>query len=225
MERINAEVWEKHNGINLSIVLVPGDEGVKGNEKVDSKVKKAVRGDGSPLDCLPIELQQPLTVSSTVTKAAYKTSLPEQHRLLLKTAQHYGKIACIDPGGPSSKYRKLVSTLDRQQTSLLTRLEMGHVPLNHHLHQIGAWETPFCSHCKTRRETVFHFIMDCSTYCDQRTQLRDGTPQEIYTIGNLLSNKDCIQGLIHYVEEMGWLCQTFQRREKRQTHQQWHTPT
>ncbi|KAF8583178.1 hypothetical protein K439DRAFT_1349355 [Ramaria rubella] len=92
---------------------------------------------------------------------------------------------------------------------MLTQLRTGHVPLNHHLHRIGAWETPFCAHCKTKREMVFHFIMDCDAYKDQRTQLRDTIPQELYTIGNLLSNKACVTELVKYVEGTGRLHQVF----------------
>ncbi|KIJ55738.1 hypothetical protein M422DRAFT_151551, partial [Sphaerobolus stellatus SS14] len=95
----------------------------------------------------------------------------------------------------------------------LTQLRTGHVPLNHHLHQIWAWETTFCMHCETKRETVFHYIMSCKAYRDQRIQLREKIPSELFTFANLLSHKECIPKLLDYVNQTGRLRRTFMERK------------
>ncbi|KIJ40442.1 hypothetical protein M422DRAFT_103670, partial [Sphaerobolus stellatus SS14] len=91
----------------------------------------------------------------------------------------------------------------------LTQLRTGHAPLNHHLHRIGAWETPFCVHCRTKRETVFHYIMSCEAYQDQRTQLRKEIPNTLFTFTNLISRKEYIPKLLEYVEQTDRLSHTF----------------
>ncbi|KIJ44428.1 hypothetical protein M422DRAFT_99826, partial [Sphaerobolus stellatus SS14] len=83
----------------------------------------------------------------------------------------------------------------------LTQLRTGHAPLNAHLHRIGAWETPFCA--ITDWETVFHFLMACDAYRNQRNSLQNSIPQTMYTIGNLLSNKECIPKMLQYVDNTG----------------------
>ena len=105
------------------------------------------------------------------------------------------------------KYRSLVSGLNRRQTSLLTQLRTGHAPLNHHLHKIGAWETPFCMHCKTKRETVYHYIMTCDAYRDQRLQLRrDRGVNILYLLPytpNFNPNEECFSFMNSYVRQNG----------------------
>ncbi|KNZ79416.1 hypothetical protein J132_10226 [Termitomyces sp. J132] len=48
---------------------------------------------------------------------------------------------------PSKSYLHLISTLDRNQSAILTQLWTGHAPLNAHLFRIKHLESPACPHC------------------------------------------------------------------------------
>jgi len=73
------------------------------------------------------------------------------------------------------------------------------------------------AHCRTKRETVFHYIMSCEAYRDQRTQLRKEIPNTLFTFTNLISRKEYIPKLLEYVEQTDRLSHTFthRRRERR----------
>ncbi|KIJ39724.1 hypothetical protein M422DRAFT_174834, partial [Sphaerobolus stellatus SS14] len=214
-ESLYSRVITKHEGINFSLVWVPGHVGIEGNEKADSEAKAAARGEGSPTTELPQALRNPLPLSTSAVKAAYKLSIPEQHKRLLMNAGRLERIQRVDANAPATAYRRTVRSLSRRQTSILTQLRTGHNPLNHHLHRIGARETPFCAHCGTKRETVFHFIMSCEAYREQRTLLRKEIPPTLYNITNLLSHKDCIPELLKYVDQTGRFKRTLAERRRR----------
>ena len=154
---------------------------------------------GSPCDQLPPSLRDGLPAGASAIKEAYKTVLKEQHTALFKASPRYSKLAEVDTSMPSAKYKKLTKELSRRSTSVLTQLRTGHAPLNFRLHRIGMWETPFCAHCKTQRETVFHYAMGCSAYREHRDAIRNLIPQEMFTFSNLLSHPECVPGLLEYV--------------------------
>lgn len=129
-------------------------------------------------------------------------ALPEvlrraQHRDLLRAANRLDRIRRIDLKAPASN-----------------QLRTGHAPLNHHLHRIGAWGTPFCEHCVGKRETVFHFLMSCSAYHGPRMQLRDKVPQELFTFANLLSHKECVGLTLKFVGQTGRLSHIFRQSHR-----------
>ncbi|KIJ40441.1 hypothetical protein M422DRAFT_83205, partial [Sphaerobolus stellatus SS14] len=100
-------------GIDFSLVWVPGHVGIAGNEEADSEAKKAAGGVGSPPADLPQALKHPLPLSVAAAKAAYKLTLPEQHRVLLTNAGRIEKLQQTDPNTPLTNYRKIVSRLTR----------------------------------------------------------------------------------------------------------------
>jgi len=188
---------------------VPVHKGVVGNKASDERAKEAAHRGGSPPSDLPNFLRSTLLLSSTAAKATYKKQLAAQHTAAFKTSPHYATLVHIDPTVPSTRYKKLTRQLSQQQTNILTQLRTGHVPLNHHLHRIGAWETPFCVHCGTKRETVFHYIMSCPECREQCQKLRSELAPEVFTFANLLTSKVEVPLLLHYIAQRGRLSMTF----------------
>ncbi|KAE9391865.1 hypothetical protein BT96DRAFT_754846, partial [Gymnopus androsaceus JB14] len=64
---------------------------------------------------------------------------------------------------PTSSFYKLYADLSHPEASILTQLQTGHTGLNHHLHQIGAADSPNCAHCNVP-ETMEHFLLTCQHY-------------------------------------------------------------
>jgi len=44
------------------------------------------------------------------------------------------------------------------------RRNLGHAPLNKHLHRIGKAESPLCPHSQHAEETIHHFLISCPFY-------------------------------------------------------------
>ena len=50
----------------------------------------------------------------------------------------------------------------------LTFIISGHAPLNEHLHRIGLSNSPFCTCCPNKLESVTHYLCECQRYIDCR---------------------------------------------------------
>ena len=62
------------------------------------------------------------------------------------------------------------NTQSRQIEVAMSRLRLGHVGLNQHLHRFNMAESPLCSTCGVP-ETIPHFLMACSNYSAPRARL------------------------------------------------------
>ncbi|KAH7918413.1 hypothetical protein BV22DRAFT_985058, partial [Leucogyrophana mollusca] len=98
---------------------------------------------------------------------------------------------------------KLVNKLPRRHTSLLFQLRSNHVPLNKHLHKIGALDvepsSPTCRACGDREETVHHFILTCPAYARQRAAMFLALPPRSRTLSSLLNNPKSVKLLFKYI--------------------------
>jgi hypothetical protein len=65
-------------------------------------------------------------------------------------------------------FLKLASNLPRRHTSILMQLRTGHLPLNHHVHQIGKLGAPTCTSCGEDDETLVHFLLRCPAHENHR---------------------------------------------------------
>ena len=59
----------------------------------------------------------------------------------------------------------------RSLETIMTRLRIGHVELNVHLHRFKMKDDPNCQHSNTP-ETVSHYLLYCRRYCIQRQRLK-----------------------------------------------------
>ncbi|KAE9386173.1 hypothetical protein BT96DRAFT_839658, partial [Gymnopus androsaceus JB14] len=63
----------------------------------------------------------------------------------------------------------------------------GHIGLNHHLHQIGATNSPNCPYCEVS-EMVEHFLLTCQRYTSLRSTLHSTTKLHNLQLWRLLSS-------------------------------------
>ena len=76
-----------------------------------------------------------------------------------------------------------LSLNNRSYDVLLARLRSGCTNLNDHLHKIKMKDSPNCNFCTNKKETVEHFIFECTEYISFRTALFND-------LGNLNINQD-----------------------------------
>ncbi|KAE9382952.1 hypothetical protein BT96DRAFT_844841, partial [Gymnopus androsaceus JB14] len=67
----------------------------------------------------------------------------------------------------------------------LIQLRTGHAGLNHHLHHIGASDSPNCD----VPETVEHFLLTCQKFITQQKMLRNTTRIRNLQLHSLLSSQ------------------------------------
>jgi hypothetical protein len=80
----------------------------------------------------------------------------------------------IDAAIPGRHTRRLYDALGRNEACVLAQLRTGMARLNGYLHQIGAVDTDRCA-CRQARETVEHFLFNCSLWATHRRCLSEQT--------------------------------------------------
>jgi len=118
-----------------------------------------------------------------------------------KKSPRYPKLKHIDPSMPSNKFLKITSTLTHKQSSILTQLRTGHVPLNKYLHKIRKTHSPLCPQtgCIYATEDIRHFIFACPAYTHARHTLARKLGKKALSSPNLLANEDFIQHTLTYL--------------------------
>lgn len=77
-----------------------------------------------------------------------------------------------------------------------------------YLHCIHPEESAACPHC-TQCETVHHFLLQCPKYTRQRNYLRMAVGFDNMTLHALLTKRDLLKYLIHYVKSTRRLATVF----------------
>ena len=83
--------------------------------------------------------------------------------------QHLKK---LDTAIPGRHTRKLYDAVGRVEACVLVQLRTGMARLNGYLHRIGAADTGWCT-CGQARETVEHFLFNCSRWVSHRHLLSE----------------------------------------------------
>ena len=179
----------------------PGHVGIAGNEEVDIEAKKAASGLCFNTNCNFGILKRPLPIS----RSAHRQVLKDEVLLLYREEfQHSARICRstrYDPTMPSNRYRKLIESLPRLHTSILTQLRTNHIPLRAYLHKIKVEDSPVCPHCEDAPETVTHFLMFCPRYATQRRELRSTLRLGQNLDLALLGDKASLSNLLRFVRK------------------------
>jgi hypothetical protein len=188
--------------VRLRIRWISGHDGVEGNEAADAEAKEASTGDSSTSSELPTFLQSDeLPHSVAATRQTFRMGLRRQWRERWQTSPRYARINKIDNTLPSKSYHKETAGLTRAQTSLITQLRTGHIPLNRHLHRIKRATTPICPACSKADETVHHYLFECRPHEHARHGLRKKLGRKSASIKELLGRRKGILALLRYVAD------------------------
>ena len=154
--------------------------GSKGNEAADELAKKAAEFGSSNDDLLPQFLRRTLPTSLSAVKQQIGDSAKKETKAWWKRSKHYKRINSIDPSLPSLRFISATKELSRKQTSILTQLRTGHIPLNRHLYWINKSASPNCMHCPNLTEDVWpaafeqregRFFLERQGVCDRNPLL------------------------------------------------------
>lgn len=104
----------------------------------------------------------------------------------------------IDPDMPSKTYGKVAERLPRRQASILIQLRTEHVPLQKFFFRIQKEDTPTCPSCRTTRETVYHYLMECPAFNEQRDQLARDAGPAARSMKDLLNPASTMRPLFRY---------------------------
>lgn len=215
IKKIQKKERRKRQGagkIELEIRWTPGHRDLPGNEAADHEAKKAARGETSELTKLPTALRRrgkPLPFSKSAIKQSFNRNLDAEAKELLTRSPRYARISEIDKSLAAGKFRVLTETLSRGQASLLFQLRTGHVPLNKHLHRIGAVDSPKCNACRGAEETVIHYLLKCPALTRHRQTMNKELGLGARTLGTLLNNEKALPYLFDFVGATGRFRETF----------------
>ena len=118
-------------------------------------------------------------------------------------------MADLTKGLPSDRYADLIKPLPRRHAGVLMQLRTGHVPLQTYLERIGKSLTRTCPTCGEAPETVYHFLVECSTYSLHRAVHFSPLGRSDRTLKALLTKDRALRPLLEFVNATGRLRRVF----------------
>ena len=188
-----------NTAISVMLTWVAGHMGSKGNEAADELARAATEFSSSNNSLLPDLLKNDLPGSISATKQYTKLNTKRDTIKWWKCSECYKKIKAIDPSLPSKTYLENTGDLSHSQTSLLTQLRTGHVPLNQHLHCIGRSNTPHCQHCPGTVKNVTHLLLFCRRHAHHHHRIAVALKRKAHDISHLLANTKAIRYTLNFL--------------------------
>ena len=143
--------------IEITIQWIPSHVGVEGNEEAD---KTANSAHGNPQ-------MIPADIDMSETKLLTKLAQHQRWQLIYDTKKHTLHLGDIKPVIQKWPWS---NTQSRKIETAMSRLRLGHVGLNSHLHRFNMAESDLCNTCGVP-ETVPHFLMTCTRHTNERRRL------------------------------------------------------
>ena len=172
---------------------------MEGNEKADKEAKKATEGRHRNRRANFGILAKGLPDSKAARLQRFKRQAKEQHQQTFWDLPRYERISKIEPQAPSSAFRILSRTLTRGQTSIMTQLRTGHIPLHSYLHRFKLADSPTCPNCGEEPETVTHFLKVCKAHDNARRALRKELGRDIEVGLELLGERNNVRKVLRYI--------------------------
>jgi hypothetical protein len=175
IQAIHSEItrlYRKRGSLGIHLAWIAGHKDNVGNEDADKKAKEA--SEHQILDTLHVNrkiFKIDLPLSKSALKASMRKETTERWAALWASSPRAKFTRFHDDSPPSVSIFKIYNSLPRRSGALFTQLRTGHIGLNGLLYRIGASDTPKCPHCETK-ESVNHFLLQCSRYDYQRHKLR-----------------------------------------------------
>jgi ribonuclease HI len=186
---------------SLTLRWTAGHTGIKGNEKADREAKIAAAGHTSEKSHLPPLLRRKLTINPTALIRKYNKDAKEKWKTKWKSSLRGKKLAELDTTTPSDTLLKIISNrkLTRKESSLLTQICIGHIPLNGYLYKIKRVDNPRCPACGAAVETVHHFLFTCRSYAYMRWPLEQRSKGPL-TLKRIFSDHKLTRQLVNYID-------------------------
>ena len=142
---------------------VPGHSGIRGNEVADACAKMG----HSNLQSVSTRLNYEELKGRL--KSQFHSLWARQWRARVETS---GKGLFLKALIAAPRLRAWAVGSSRRVLCAMSRLRIGHVGVNSHLHRFRMSDSPLCAHCAVV-DTVEHFVLHCSLYNESRNRLKD----------------------------------------------------
>ena len=194
LDNIDNLISERGQEYKITIAWVPGHSGIRGNETADAAAKEAAE---------PAQQALHKSLRSSRMQLAKSTVAKTWDTIWeggTAKGNHLRRITAARHTAPVAKLSKSLKT--RQQVSRLVSMRTGHCSLNDYLHRfhIGNSESPLCDCGSGRRETVAHFLLECTRYDQQRAQLAKKVGIGGMWMEKLLGYPKLITHTLEYIE-------------------------
>jgi ribonuclease HI len=197
-----SQIQRQRNSTRYSLTLrwTAGHTGIQGNDAADREAKKAARGTTSDKNLLPHLLKRGLTTNSTASRKSLNKTINEKWKTNWRNSPRGIKMRTIDDTTPSSTFLNLISgtKLTRKDSSVLTQICTGHIPLNSYLHKFKLVDSPNCPACGAAAETVHHFLFTCPTHAHARWPLKQKCKGTL-TLKKIMADRKLVGALIGYI--------------------------
>jgi len=191
---------KEHPGVEVTIRWIPAHKDVHGNERADQEAKRATTGDVETPDAtFPTLLHHALPRNRNSLRKTFNKQLQNRWCIEWASSPRYKRLAnTIDNALSPKPYQLLTTDLPKIHSTILFQLRTGHIALNNHLHRIQQLDTPNCS-CCSHRETVQHFLLQCSRYDRPRRALEQAVGHTNMTLNVLLTTRKLLPALMNYI--------------------------
>ena len=193
----------------LKVKWISSHSKVWGNEKVDELAKNAAEGRSDRRNRLPQLLREDLPISASATKQEYHNVLKGKWRATWDISERSQRPLLAEDNFPFNAYRKRTYNLTRNQASTMTQIRSGHMPLNGYLHKIGKIDSDICQACNNeedmiqRRETINHFIFECTAYANYRNDLKNKLGNGNFNLHDIMGSAKSMRALTAFINRTG----------------------
>ena len=143
--------------IDVTLQWLPSHVGLEGNEEVDTIAKQA--HNNLQMTDAEIDISEAKLLITNAQQLRWQRIYET-----LRPRLHIGPIKAKIQKWPWA------SVSNRRVETAMSRLRLGHVGLNSHLHNFGMSDTPLCTTCG-EQETVQHFLTSCRKYVWSRRKM------------------------------------------------------
>ena len=203
----NLQKRKRKSKYHLTLRWTAGHFNIEGNEKADSKAKRAAKGLSSLTKQLPPYLRKPLFINPSAVRRTYNDSLNKKWKEDWQASERGRRTLHMDNTTPSNKFLKMISgeKLSREAASRLAQLRMQHVPLNSYLYRFKRVDKSNCPACGEIEENVTHFLLNCQSYAFERWALAQQARKccKPMTVETLLGDPEMAIPLANYISSTG----------------------
>ncbi|PPQ73739.1 hypothetical protein CVT24_006959, partial [Panaeolus cyanescens] len=167
----------------VDIKWISAHSEVPRNEKIDYEAKQASLGLSSAKQLLPRLLRTDLPLSVSALRQDLKTEIKEKSDAAIRLSPRWERFAPLEEDYNFTNFRKVADSVDRFKASLLVKMRTGHIPLNSYLHKRKLHPSGICASCNDgARETLHHYVLECSSHATQRLTLREKIGEHTNTV-------------------------------------------
>ena len=174
----------------VTLVWVPGHQGILGNEKVDGLAREGSSDPATgPAPHLPL--------SKSWSAETIREHLRKKNRERWQKLTSCRQTKCFIKEPLPSRTIALVRGLERGQLRLLCGVLSGHYTFRKHLHTMKLSDTFLCPRCGADEDTAFHLVCNCPTLAMRRKSILGD-----YVLSEVEAGGLKVEDILNFVEDI-----------------------